>query len=242
METNERSERGGDAGPSGRAAPPAARGGEADGERADPRICLGALFFSLSRYERLEPPLCAGFQRAGRSDAEDATAAAAVAAADELPPGAFRYLCLGAAAYDPAELRRAARRAAPGDPVRLPFCEGLEVVSAAAGLGAREPLGAAAAGAAAGAPARPPPDSAPPAPRPHPGRTFVPGGAGGGAGGGGLPGEGMDLARFAERFGTVSRRMVDRMALNAAFMSAAVRKSWDAARGGGGGGGKRRER
>lgn len=89
--------------------------------------------------------------------------------ADAVPGGDFRYLCIGYSAYDREDLKRAARkRCNPTDPVQLPYCEGLEVVSAAAMSTKPELL--------TGGPALEPPPSAPegnePSARPRPGRTF----------------------------------------------------------------------
>ena len=43
-----------------------------------------------------------------------------------------RYICAGYSAYDEEGLKQAAsKRTSHGDPVQLPYCEGLEIVSAA---------------------------------------------------------------------------------------------------------------
>jgi len=52
---------------------------------------------------------------------------------DAIPGGDFKYVCVGYAAYNEDALKKVAReRRSQADTVQLPYCEGLEVVSAAA--------------------------------------------------------------------------------------------------------------
>ncbi len=111
-----------------------------------------------------------------------------------------RYICLGYSAWDEEALKRAAAaRRSQADAVQLPYCEGLEVVSAAAVNHRPELMGAGAPGLGAGAAAAAGEPAAGPAEPPggadvrqRPGRSFVPGG---------LPEvpDGMDWDRFKER-------------------------------------------
>jgi len=76
------------------------------------------------------PPskVCAGLSKRLRGDE-----AASPLPSDSVPGGDFRYMCVGYSAYTPEALKQAARkRASSADSVQLPYCEGLEVVSAAA--------------------------------------------------------------------------------------------------------------
>lgn len=116
-------------------------------------------------------------------------------------PPCCRYVCLGYSAWDEETLKRAAAaRRSQTDAVQLPYCEGLEVVSAAAVNQRPELMSAggpdlSSGGAASGEPVAgpPPPDGADV--RQRPGRSFVPGA-------GRLPEvgrDGMDWDRYKER-------------------------------------------
>lgn len=118
------------------------------------------------------------------------------------PPGPphCRYVCVGYSAWDEEALKRAAAaRRSQADAVQLPYCEGLEVVSAAA-VNQRPELMAAGGpdlrgpGPAEAAAAGPPPDSGGADVRQRPGRSFVPGA-------GRLPEvpDGIEWDRFKER-------------------------------------------
>jgi len=72
--------------------------------------------------------VCAGFSK--RLQPEEGSTSLPT---DAVPGGDFKYVCLGYSAYDPEALKTAARRrGSRADAVQLPYCEGLEVVSAAA--------------------------------------------------------------------------------------------------------------
>lgn len=114
-----------------------------------------------------------------------------------IPARPRRYICLGYSAWDEEALKRAAAaRTSQADAVQLPYCEGLEIVSAAAVNQRPELMGAGGpdlggGGGAAAGPAGPPGGDV----RQRPGRSFVPGA-------GRLPGEGaegVDWDRFKER-------------------------------------------
>lgn len=183
-----------------------------------PRCCLGALYFSEARYGKGRPPVCTGFAKRLKS-----TDDAAQLPTDSVPGGDFKYICLGYSAWDEEAMKRAAAtRTSQADAVQLPYCEGLEIVSAAAvqqrpelmGAGGPGLGGGGSAAAAAGAP-----EAAGADVRQRPGRSFVPGA-------GRLPEEGLDWNKFQERFLRVSKRMVEKMGQNAAYMGLTVRRSW----------------
>ena len=109
-----------------------------------------------------------------------------------------RYVCLGYSAWDEEALKRgAANRSSQAASVQLPYCEGLEVVSAAAANSSPELMGAGGPDLAAGsgdseAPPRGPQQGGDV--RQRPGRSFVPGA-------GRLPDapDSLDWDRFKER-------------------------------------------
>ncbi|KAL4444353.1 hypothetical protein ABPG75_012090 [Micractinium tetrahymenae] len=201
------------------------RGSPAEQEKGErkPKCCLGALYFSEARYAAQKPPVCTGFAKRLKP-----TDDAAQLPTDSVPGGDFKYICLGYSAWDEEALKRAAAaRRSQADAVQLPYCEGLEVVSAAAVnqrpelMGAGAPgLGAGGGAAAAGEPVAGPPQAPGGADvRQRPGRSFVPGR---------LPEvpDGMDWDRFKERFLRISRRMVDKMGQNLTFMASTTKRSW----------------
>lgn len=80
--------------------------------------------------------MCGGFAKRLRHNDEPSQLTS-----ESIPGGEFKYACLGYAAWDDEELKRAARRrTSPTDPVSLPYCEGLEIVSSAAISGRPELL------------------------------------------------------------------------------------------------------
>jgi hypothetical protein len=94
-----------------------------------PKACMGMLYMSQFRYDRERSPVCMGFARRLKG-AEQPTASLPT---DSIPGGDFKYICVGYSAWDDETLRQAARRrTSPADPIRLPYCEGLEVVSSTA--------------------------------------------------------------------------------------------------------------
>jgi hypothetical protein len=143
--------------------------------------------------------VCFGFGKGLNPAEEDAHTAT-----DQVPGGDFKYLCFGYSAFDPEAMKRAATaRTNTTDPVQLPYCEGLEVVSAAAMSGKPELLtgGASVSGTSA--------SSDPNIPgregvRERPGRAFT-----------GRPGvpEGMDWDKFRERYVWFVQRRVVRCTL-----------------------------
>lgn len=185
-----------------------------------PKCCLGALYFSEARYALQKPPVCAGLGR--RLKPTDDTTQLPT---DSVPGGDFKYVCLGYSAWDEEAMKRAAaERQGQGDAVQLPYCEGLEIVSAAAVnqnpslMGAGGPDVASGSGSS-GSEAGQPPNGGDV--RQRPGRSFVPGA-------GRLPEvpDAMDWDRLKERFLRISKRMVAKMGQNATYMATTTRKSW----------------
>lgn len=157
-----------------------------------PRACMGVLYFNQRRYDSQKPPLCGGWRRS--LPEEQLTGQLP---SDSVPGGDFKYVCVGYSTYDEEGLKRAAaRRSSEADAVVLPYCEGLEVISAAAMSRKPELM-------SAGGPdlSSDPSDSSRESSRgvedghapvrQRPGRSFVPGGAD-------IP-EGMTFDKFRER-------------------------------------------
>ncbi|GAB4820973.1 hypothetical protein N2152v2_008019 [Parachlorella kessleri] len=114
--------------------------------------------------------------------------------------------------------RAAARRSSEADPVTLPYCEGLEVISAAALSRKPELMSAGGPDVSPAAPAGDEPSTPGATARQRPGRSFVPGAPE-------IP-EGMTFQQFRERFGRMSGKMVEKMQSNASFMVSHVRRTW----------------
>lgn len=192
---------------------------------------MGVLYFNQRRYDSQKPPLCGGWRRS--LPEEQLTGQLP---SDSVPGGDFKYVCVGYSTYDEEGLKRAAaRRSSEADAVVLPYCEGLEVISAAAMSRKPELM-------SAGGPdlSSDPSDSSRESSRgvedghapvrQRPGRSFVPGGAD-------IP-EGMTFDKFRERFERMAGRIVEKMGSNASFMGAHIKRTWQqVARELGGGGG-----
>jgi hypothetical protein len=191
--------------------------------QSKPKSCLGALYFSQARFDRERPPLCAGFPSRLSELSDDGYDTESV-------PGAhFKYVCIGYSEWDEEALKRAARRrTASSDPVQLPFCEGLEIVSAAAVASNPElltPSGGTGDDKDILPPKRPPPRSINGLGDP----TSVP--------------EPLDWERLRAGFDRMSRKIVGKMASNAAVLATSVQKTWEdiIGRWGGGGGDRRKD-
>lgn len=91
------------------------------------RCCYGALFYSQAMHNKGTLPRCGGVP-ATRDVAYDLSSLQT----ESVPSGDFKYVCLGYSQYSEAELRARQRSATPGESIDLPYCEGLEVISAAA--------------------------------------------------------------------------------------------------------------
>lgn len=192
--------------------------------QSKPKSCLGALYFSQSRFDRERPPLCAGFASRLPELTDDGLA-------ESVPGGEFKYVCIGYSEWDEEGLKRAAqRRTTSTDPVQLPFCEGLEIVSAAAVASNPELLSSPSGGTGNEKdifpPKRPPPRSitglSDPASLPEP----------------------PDWERLRAGFDRMSRRIVEKMASNAVLMATSIQKTWEDISGrwgGGRGGGQRND-
>lgn len=144
-----------------------------------------------------------------------------IAQTDSVPGGDFKYLCFGYSAFDAQELKRAAKnRTSRTDPIQLPYCEGLEVVSAAAMSEKPELLTGGAIVDTASSSSAPPSDARHAPTRDRPGRTFT-----------GRPDiggpEAMDWDQFKERFDRMATKITDKMKSNATFMGNKLKQGWD---------------
>lgn len=127
--------------------------------------------------------------------------------------GDFKYFCLGYSAYNGDNLRDASKRRKRHDePIEVPYCEGLEVISAAAVSSSRELLSDAPVTDARSASGHD--DSL--ARHKRDNRAAIP-----------LSGfSKMDWNKFKERFERVSWRMLDKMQANAEYMARSFARSW----------------
>lgn len=128
-------------------------------------------------------------------------------------PGDFKYFCLGYSAYNRDNLKDASKRRKRHDePVEVPYCEGLEVISAAAVSSSRELLSDAPVTDARSASGHD--DSL--ARHKRDNRTAIP-----------LSSfSKMDWNKFKERFERMSWRMVDKMQANAEYIARSFARSW----------------
>jgi hypothetical protein len=137
---------------------------------------------------------------------------------DSVPGGEFKYICLGYSAWDEEALKRASRRRnSHSDAVPLPYCEGLEVVSAAAVAATPELLTGGPEVERASQRASTSDEHGADV-RQRTGRVFTELGA---------PPDAEEWDRFKERFDRISKRMMDKMASNASYMLASLKKTWD---------------
>lgn len=190
--------------------------------QSKPKSCLGALYFSQARFDRERPPLCAGFPSRLSELSDDGYDA------ESVPGGHFKYVCIGYSEWDEEALKRAAqRRTASNDPVQLPFCEGLEIVSAAA-VASNPELLTPSGGAGDGKDILPPK-------RPPPSRSIN------GLGDPTSFPEPLDWERLRAGFDRMSRKIVEKMASNAALLATSAQKTWEDIIGRWGGGGGRKD-
>lgn len=177
------------------------------------RRCLGTLYHSQARLNANKPPLCAGVKsKVGKP--VDGTK-------ESVPAGDFKYMCLGYSVYE-AEQRKAgvasSSNKGPPDSIELPFCEGLEVISAAELMKSPAVLsegtaGASPSGVEGSKPIRPP--------RPQPGRSFVPGGSSGDTA--------SEVASLKERYIRSSQKVLNKMGSNLSYMGRTAQQTVTAA-------------
>ena len=97
------------------------------------RACLGMLFYNQTRQMKGQAPLCTGISRRR-------THPAPVSSSETMPAGDFKFVCLGYSVHEPDRLRNASATLKPGDPVEVPWCSGVEIISASAVSSQRELL------------------------------------------------------------------------------------------------------
>lgn len=157
---------------------------------------MGVLFYSQSRFEEGKAPLCSGVSRRARKSSTTNVSSETVPAG-----GSFKYFCVGASSYDPDALRSASKdRRHPGDPVEVPFCSGVEIISAAAVSHNRELLPAEGGAEASLARHKSDKRAVSDVPLRNPLRH-------------------QDWDGFQERFARVSHSVFDRMCANASYMA-----------------------
>lgn len=132
--------------------------------------------------------------------------------------GDFRYVCVGYSAYSPKDLKEASKsRSRHDDPVEVPYCEGLEVISAAAMSNNRELLSHGPTDSSelvSGARSSSERDDSLMKHKMDR-RQTLPG-----------PFRDQDWDGFQERFERMSRRILDKMHANASYMAKSFVRSW----------------
>mmetsp|Transcript_12010 Transcript_12010/g.24170 ORF Transcript_12010/g.24170 Transcript_12010/m.24170 type:complete len:208 (-) Transcript_12010:738-1361(-) len=178
------------------------------------KACLGVLYFSQRRFDNEKPPICAGLSK----KLSQGGSLRPPTSSEQMPGGGdFRYVCVGYSSYDQQHLRDESKnRTRHDEPVEVPYCEGLEVISAAAVSSNRELLSHGAPDVAA----RESPSGRDESLRRHrmDKRESIP-----------LtnPLGDTDWSGFQERFERMSRRMIDKMQANATYMAKSFVKSWE---------------
>ncbi|KAK9827645.1 hypothetical protein WJX81_003218 [Elliptochloris bilobata] len=143
-----------------------------------------------------------------------------------VPAGAFKYVCVGYAVYDEEKLRQQMQEAkkSPTAPIELPYCEGLEVISAPQ-LQQSPAVLSAPVGAAATANAQPRPLDEGPTRKQRPLRdTTLPGR---------MPGNSlgdMNWKEFSERVQRNAAKIVNKMGVNAQLVLDTVKSVIDEGR------------
>lgn len=136
--------------------------------------------------------------------------------------GDFRYVCVGYSAYDTKQLKEASKnRLRHDEPVEVPYCEGLEIISAAAVSSNREllPHGADVSPKIPGNRQQPQRESDASLERhARDGRRTVPMGN---------PLGTRDWDGFQERFERMSKRIAEKMQSNATYMARSFVRSWE---------------
>lgn len=173
-------------------------------EERKQRRCLGTLYHSQARLNADKLPLCAGMKSSVGKSIDGPK--------ESVPAGEFKYMCLGYSVYEADQRRGGPNRGSP-DSIELPYCEGLEVISAAELMKSPAVLTEGTAGASASTlqgarPIRPP--------RPQPGRSFVPGGGGDTS---------SEVASLKDRYMRSSQKVLQRMGSNLAFMGKTAKQT-----------------
>lgn len=209
------------------------------------KACLGLLYFSQRRFDNEKAPVRGFFcsdicmyvcmhvissvlrycQQVCAGLSKKMTERNFSTSSESVPGGGdFRYVCVGYSAYDTEQLRNAStRRHRHDEPVEVPYCEGLEILSAAAVSRNREllPHGAGA-GVSSNIPGnRQEPKGERDASLEKHGRDakrMVPVGNPMGAT--------RDWEGFQERFEHMSKRIAEKMQSNATYMARSFVRSW----------------
>jgi len=164
--------------------------------------------------------VCAGLSKRAR---KAASLPSFPASSESMPGGGdFRYICVGYSAYDTEQLKEASKnRRRHDEPVEVPYCEGLEIISAAAVSSNREllPHGADISPKMPGNSQQPrgERDASLERHARDPRRTVPLGN----------PLGSRDWDSFQERFERMSKRIADKMQSNATYMARSFVRSWE---------------
>lgn len=202
------------------------------------KCCLGALYFSESLNNTGKHPVCAGVPQTIKSAHDLSTLQS-----ETVPPGHFRYLCLGYSMYNETRLRERQRGAVgaagsssggtgssgdnasgdrrqqqqqQGDDVELPYCEGVEIISAAALQRKPVLLEEGASPSELGTNPISANNQGPAPAQPKDRRNFV-----------SPPMNGIRLDEFPQRFMKSSRKILDQMSINASRIVVTVKRTAD---------------
>lgn len=167
--------------------------------------------------------MCAGLSKKIGSSSKHDSLQHVSTSSESMPGGGdFRYVCLGYSAYDLKHLKDASKnRLRHDEPVEVPYCEGLEIISAAAVSSNRELLphgaGAEVSPTIPGSRQQPRERDASLERHAKDRRTTLPMSSPVGA---------RDWDGFQERFERISKRIVEKMQSNATYMARSFVRSW----------------
>eukprot|EP00884_Botryococcus_braunii_P000542 jgi/Botrbrau1/10489/Bobra.0133s0092.1 len=172
------------------------------------KTCAGILYFSNALNDRNAYPRCVGLRNRNPQECPDLPPV-------QVPGAHFKYFCVGYSMYDEEQIKQNRKdRSSAADPVDLPHCEGLEIISAAHVQQSPVLSTVGPAGLESGAGSESP---SPPAQGIVKGRNY-----------GGMPASRteIDLTDFPQRFVKSSQRVLERMAANAQALQAALISTW----------------
>ncbi|KAK9820577.1 hypothetical protein WJX72_011812 [[Myrmecia] bisecta] len=169
------------------------------------RCCRGLLYFSQALHDQRKTPVCAGL----RTTRDGAVNDMVDIRPETIPGGGFKYICVGLSVFDEERAKQQGDKHASADNVELPYCNGLEIISApqvqSSPVLLKEGVDV---GPAVAAQA---PEPKPVAPRP--GRSFV-------------SQPSPDMADdFPEKFAKSARKLLHQMGHNLTLIGSAMKKA-----------------